>query len=68
MARYGGWFSCPPITLSKVKHGRVSNSQGKSAVVQLASAVSTGRRNTLIFLERWSVDHEVPDADVLYGQ
>jgi hypothetical protein len=29
--------------------------------------VSTGRRNTLIFLERWSVYHEVSHTDVLYG-
>ncbi|AXI55474.1 transglutaminase N-terminal domain-containing protein [Sulfitobacter sp. JL08] len=31
-------------------------------------AVSTGDRNTLIFLERWSVRDEVSYADVLYGQ
>lgn len=30
----------------------------------LCPAVSTGRCNTLILLERWSVEHEVPDADV----
>jgi len=34
---------------------------------QGSRAVSTGRRNTLIFLERWSVDDEVSDADVLHG-
>lgn len=32
------------------------------------NAVSTGRRNSLIFLERWSIDHEVSDTGVLYGQ
>ena len=34
----------------------------------LVPAVSIGRRNTLIFLERWSVNDEVPDADVLHEQ
>jgi len=36
--------------------------------VGCAGAVSTGERNTLIFLERWSVRDEVSYADVLYGQ
>ncbi len=30
--------------------------------------VSMGRRNTLLFLERWSVYNEVSHTDVLYGQ
>ena len=34
----------------------------------LLAAVSPGRRNTLIFLERWSVYNEVSHTDVLYGQ
>jgi hypothetical protein len=38
-----------------------------TAQLPLAAAVSTVRRNTLIFLERWSVDDEVSDADVLHG-
>jgi hypothetical protein len=33
-----------------------------------AGVVSTGERNTLIFLERWSVRDEVSCADVLYEQ
>ena len=33
---------------------------------QLCPVVSTGRRNTLIFLERWSVYHEVSATNVLY--
>ena len=33
-----------------------------------AGAVSTGERNTLVFLERWSVRDEVSYTDVLYGQ
>ena len=36
--------------------------------VCFAGAVSTGERNTLIFLERWSVRDEVSDADILHGQ
>ena len=32
-----------------------------------AGAVSTDRRNTLIFLERWSVIDEVSYTDVLHG-
>jgi len=35
---------------------------------QVRAADSTGERNTLIFLERWSVKNEVSDADVLHGQ
>ena len=35
---------------------------------RLWAAVSKGRRNTLIFLERWSVYNEVSHTDVLYGQ
>ena len=31
-------------------------------------AVSTGGRNTLVFLERWGVEDEVSDADVLHRQ
>jgi hypothetical protein len=34
----------------------------------LCPAVSKGGRNTLIFLERWSVYNEVSHTDVLYGQ
>jgi len=34
--------------------------------VGCAGAVSTGERNTLIFLERWSVTDEVSYADVLH--
>jgi len=32
----------------------------------VSTAVSRDRRNTLIFLERWSVDDEVSDANVLH--
>jgi hypothetical protein len=35
---------------------------------QLCPVVSTGRRNTLILLERWSVKHEVSAAYILYRQ
>jgi hypothetical protein len=28
------------------------------------AAVSTGRRNTLVFLERWSVSHGLSEADI----
>ena len=31
-------------------------------------AVSTGQRNTLVFLERWSVNHGVPKAEILQRQ
>ncbi|MFT5786294.1 MAG: hypothetical protein ACI9KK_001649, partial [Ascidiaceihabitans sp.] len=34
----------------------------------LRAAVSTGRRNTLVFLERWSVKHEVSPPDIFHGQ
>jgi hypothetical protein len=33
---------------------------------QKSPVISTGRRNTLIFLERWSVSHEVSHTDVLH--
>ena len=42
--------------------------QAFAAKGSFAPAVSIGRRNTLIFLERWSVFDEVPDADVLHEQ
>lgn len=35
---------------------------------QLRPAVSKGRRNTLVFFERWSVRDEVSHTDVLHGQ
>jgi hypothetical protein len=31
-------------------------------------AVSTGQRNTVVFLERWSVSHGVPEANILQRQ
>jgi len=34
----------------------------------LRAVVSTDRRNTLVFLDRWSVRHEVSDADILHRQ
>ncbi|MFT7596393.1 MAG: hypothetical protein ACI8R4_003728, partial [Paracoccaceae bacterium] len=34
----------------------------------IAAVVSMGRRNTLIFRERWSVLNEVSHTDILYGQ
>ena len=33
---------------------------------RLCPADSTGGRNTLVFLERWSVEDEVSDKDVLH--
>ena len=41
---------------------------GLALLERMIPAVSTGRRNTLIFLERWSVRDEVSDADILHGQ
>jgi hypothetical protein len=35
---------------------------------QVATAVSTGRRNTLIFLERWSDQNEVSSPRIFHGQ
>jgi len=35
---------------------------------QLCGAVSTDRRNTLIFFERWSISHEVSSAYILHSQ
>ena len=34
----------------------------------LSAAVSTGRRNTLVFLERWSVDHDLSSPDIFHRQ
>jgi len=32
------------------------------------AAISTGRRNTLIFSQRWSDEHEVTPPRIFYGQ
>lgn len=37
-------------------------------IVCLVGADSTGGRNTLVFFERWSVDDEISDEDVLHEQ
>jgi hypothetical protein len=32
------------------------------------AAISTGRRNTLVFLESWSDPYEVSSPSIFYGQ
>jgi hypothetical protein len=40
----------------------------ETALGLLSVAVSTGRRNTLVFLERWSDPHEVSSPSILHRQ
>ncbi|MFT5870904.1 MAG: hypothetical protein ACI8TF_003035, partial [Paracoccaceae bacterium] len=34
----------------------------------LCGAISTGRRNTLVFSQRWSDEHEVSPPHIFHGQ
>ena len=64
-----GWHElCSVLQKKLVRLRHRIAMQAFAAKGSFAPAVSIGRRNTLIFLERWSVYDEVPDADVLHEQ
>jgi hypothetical protein len=50
------------------QNGKFAGDGNNCASATFSAAVSTGRRNTLIFLERWSDQNEVSSPRIFHGQ